>query len=102
MTVRLKVVIGCDADGCCQVHEAFASARHFNGFYNVNFFAGPDPVEGYSTRAVGWHFDELTQTAKCPEHHVLVGEVCHHSWEADEDGVRCCVHCGVTDERDRS
>lgn len=35
--------------------------------------------------------------------HVPVGEVfCHHSWEADEDGVRCCVYCGVTDERDRT
>jgi hypothetical protein len=43
--------------------------------------------------------DELAQgTAR----RVLVGEVCHHSWEADEDGVRCCVHCGVTDERDRT
>jgi Zn ribbon nucleic-acid-binding protein len=26
---------------------------------------------------------------------------CNHHWEADETGIRCCVHCGVTDERDR-
>jgi hypothetical protein len=29
----------------------------------------------------------------------LPGE-CNHLWEADETGVRCCAHCGVTDERD--
>jgi hypothetical protein len=43
--------------------------------------------------------DELAQgTAR----HVLVGQAClNHCWEADETGVRCCMHCGVTDERDR-
>lgn len=31
----------------------------------------------------------------------MSGDECNHCWEADEQGIRCCTFCGVTDERDR-
>jgi len=32
----------------------------------------------------------------------MSGDECNHCWDANGDGIRCCVFCGVTDERDRT